>query len=339
MPVTTRNGRKTPQATMEQEIETDTAFSQGPTVLKPSPYYLLFYLLLLILGSLYSILSPDALPVSDPTPLAAGITSGSNTPVSPASVSYFAGKKNFVNLYFVKIGWFWTTLAFLLLHSTNTPSSSSSKSPQHYIQAATRYALVTISWICTTQWFFGPALIDRSFTITGGHCEAKTPATDPVSSSVTAAAFDLTTFATSAACKSAGGHWRGGHDISGHIFMLVLSSAFLLLEMYLVDMHSSHPHISPRAAASLAHEMTEEERKSVGGWESETAARMRVWTRYLVWAVVVLDMWMILMTAIWFHTWPEKLSGLMLSAGTIWVVYWLPEFVPAWRSVVGGLSR
>lgn len=338
MPVTSRHGRKITQEPIPQEMDAGTTQSTPWTSpWRPSPYHLLSYLLLLALGSLYAAISPAALPISDPAPLAPGIASDANTPLSPAPVNYFAGKRNLLNLYFVKIGWFWTTLAFILLLITSgsTSKNAAPKAPSRYLQAIFRYTLITLSWLFTTQWFFGPGLVDRSFRITGGHCEAKTPSPDPLITNQSP--VDFSTLSSSIACKSAGGHWRGGHDISGHIFMLVLSSAFLLLELYLADRHSEHPSVSPRAAASLAHDMTEEERKSIGGWESESVARVRVWARYFVWIVVGLDVWMILMTAIWFHTWPEKLSGLILSVGTIWVVYWLPDFVPQWRAVVGGL--
>ena len=340
MPVTTRNGRKTRQDTQSTNELPSQPLSSDQ---KPQSYYLLFYVILLMLGSLYSAISPNAASTSDPLPLAAGITSDASIPYSPSPVNYFAYKRNFLNLYFVKIGWVWTTLAFLLIHLTTTRpslqsnSSSNTKTPLHHIQALVRYGIITTSWLLTTQWFFGPALIDRSFTITGGHCESHTPALDPLSASYTPAEVDMTTLTSSLACKASGGHWRGGHDISGHIFILVLSSASLLLELYIADRHASHPHISPRAAASLAHDMTDEEKVWIGGWESETAAKIRVYSRYLVWTVVALDVWMILMTAIWFHTWTEKLSGLLLGSGTIWLVYWLPEFVQGWRAVVGGL--
>jgi Inositol phospholipid synthesis and fat-storage-inducing TM len=331
MPVTTRNNGRSPSPspTRDSRIE----FESTPTrhASRPSPYLLLSYLLILGVGSLYSIISPAASSSFSPAPLAPGISSDVNTPIAPAPVNYFASKRNILNLYFVKIGWFWTTLAFVLLQITSRPSTSNPKQ-SHYIQSATRYALVTLSWIFTTQWLFGPALIDRSFTITGGHCEAR-PESDHKSFN---ANIDISIIMTSPACKAAGGRWRGGHDISGHVFMLVLSSAFLLFELYLADRHSAHPSVSPHAAAGVAAGMTEEEKRSVGGWESETLAQVRIYSRYLVWTVVSLDFWMLLMTAIWFHTWPEKLSGLILSATSVWCIYFLPDFIPLWRGIVGG---
>lgn len=330
---------------------------------RPSPYILLVYPIILILGSLFSVLSPSAsaYPSTYSAPLTPGIASDINTPKTPQALNYFAGKQNILNLYFVKIGWLWTTLAFALLQVTNT-TALTNFTPQHpqrpstrsipnsknpLLQALLRYALITLSWILTTQWFFGPALIDRSFTSTGGRCIPRsssfTPNTSPLSSEPPLGDIDLSTIATNLSCKAAGGKWLGGHDISGHFFMLVLSSAFLFLEFFISEAQYSshaqlaHPHISPSAAAHIAQETTEEEKRAVGGWESEEVAKARLWTRYFVWVVILLDGWMLLMTAIWFHTLFEKVSGLALAAGGVWGVYFLPRFLEAWREVVGGV--
>ena len=94
--------------------------------------------------------------------------------------------------------------------------------------------------------------------------------------------------------------------------------------------------MSPQAAARLAHDMTEEERKAVGGWETEVQAKIRIWSRYFVYGVVALDFWMLLMTAIWFHTWLEKLAGLLIASVTLHGTYFLSDLVPFWRELVGG---
>ncbi|KEF58627.1 uncharacterized protein A1O9_06553 [Exophiala aquamarina CBS 119918] len=292
---------------------------------RPSPYLPLVYPLILVLGSFYSIISPAAFP-PPATPLAAGLASDLNAPPS----NYFSGKKNVFNLYFVKIGWFWTTLAFTLLQFTTRPPPANTQ--KHYMQATLRYVLITLSWYLTTQWFFGPALIDRSFTITGGQCEPQF-----YNEAGLQETLDLKFISSGPACKVAGGTWRGGYDISGHVFMLVLSSAFLLYELYIADRHSSHPSVSPQAAARLAHDLTEEERNAVGGWEPEWIARVRVWSRYLLYLVVILDLWMLMMTAIWFHTWLEKASGLVLAGFTVWGTYFLGDLAEGWKAIVGGL--
>lgn len=151
--------------------------------------------------------------------------------------------------------------------------------------------------------------------------------------------IDLSGIATGFSCKAVGGEWRGGHDVSGHFFILVLSSAFLFLEFFISESHAgaAHPHISPSTAARIATETSEEEKRASGGWESEEAVKARLWTWYITWTVILLDGWMLLMTAIWFHTLFEKVSGLTLASLTIWAVYFLPRFWPEWKGVVGGV--
>jgi hypothetical protein len=323
MPTVLRNGRKVPNIDEDPSDMADSPSTPGKRrSYPPSAYLLLLYPLVLALGSLFSVLSPSA----------------SSLDVDAAAPqNYFAGKRNLVNLYFVKIGWFWTTIAFLLLQATSRPPSPSTRQ-RHYTTALTRFFLITVTWYLVTQWFFGPALVDRSFTITGGHCEAPSSTTRPSDLDDVKAAVSFPLIGSSTKCKAAGGHWRGGHDISGHVFMLVLSSASLIYELYIADSHSAHPHVSPRVAAKLAGDLTEEERNAMGGWESEGQAKIRVYVRYFLWGVVALDFWMIMMTAIWFHTWLEKLSGLAIAAAAVWGVYFLPEALPAWREVVGGFE-
>jgi hypothetical protein len=296
----------------------------------PSPYLLLIYPIILVLGSLYATVSPTATQVGALTP---GVASELNNPTARHPINYFASKHNSLNLYFVKIGWFWTTLAFALVayttHAMGGKDTASSSTLPRWLQATLRYLVVTTTWIVTTQWLFGPPLIDRSFTLTGGRCEAL-PAEIGESGRL-----DVSTIVTSIACKAVGGKWKGGHDISGHVFMLVLSSAFLFLELYVSDALSPHSHVSPRAAAAVARDTTDEEKREIGGWESDTQAKIRLWTRYFVWTIVGLDLWMLLMTAVWFHTWLEKLSGLLISVSVIWAVYFLPASLPAWHAIVG----
>jgi Inositol phospholipid synthesis and fat-storage-inducing TM len=299
----------------------------------PSPYLLLIYPIILVLGSLYAIVSPTANPATQAGALIPGVASELNNPTARHPINYFASKRNSLNLYFVKIDWFWTTLAFSLVayttHAVGGKDTVSSSTLPRWLQATLRYLVVTTTWIVTTQWLFGPPLIDRSFTLTGGRCEALPAEIDE------SGQLDVSTLVTSIACKAVGGKWKGGHDISGHVFMLVLSSAFLFLELYVSDVLSPHSRVSPRAAAAVARDTTDEEKREIGGWESDTQAKIRLWTRYFVWTIVGLDLWMLLMTAVWFHTWLEKLSGLLISVSAIWAVYFLPASLPAWRAIVG----
>jgi len=51
--------------------------------------------------------------------------------------------------------------------------------------------------------------------------------------------------------------------------------------------------------------------------------------------VVGLCGWMLLMTAIYFHTWFEKLTGLLVALVGLYITYVLPRWIPALRSIVG----
>ncbi|KAK5070902.1 hypothetical protein LTS08_000553 [Lithohypha guttulata] len=345
MPVTTRNAHlrngTTPQkvrtATPEPEDEPSKRTSPSMAYAgRPNAYLLLIYPAILAIGTLYAVVSPSARIIQEP-PSAGMTVDFSTVAVTP---NYFAEKRNLVNLLFVKRGWAWTTLAFVFLQLTtrpsptavsSTPHTTKERMASHYFQAVLRFLILTTAWVFTTQWFFGPALIDRSFTLTGGHCEGLPAKFDDNP------ARKLASIYSSAVCKKSGGNWRGGHDVSGHTFMLVTSSACLLYELWIADRASQHPSVTPRAAANVAHGLSEQERKSVGGWESEGEARARVYARNFLYGVVGLDCLMLMTTAIWFHTWLEKVNGMLVAGIGLYITYFLGDYVPAWREIVGGL--
>ncbi|PGH30173.1 hypothetical protein GX50_07073 [[Emmonsia] crescens] len=285
--------------------------SSRPLFPQPPPLSLALYPLTLLLGSLYSLISPTARPLAN---------ASSSPAVAPDSdtnpVNYFARKGNIFNVYFVKVGWLWTTLAFISLLLTQPAFNSRLLSPSTRLkrmgQATFRYILVTIAWWLTTQWFFGPGIIDRSFIATGGRCEVSIlpGSANPMS--------ELAAILTATTCKASGGAWTGGHDVSGHVFMLVLASAFLLLEL--------------QGASSAEGEM--DKRKDMRQEVVQGASYER-WSRKFTLAVGGLSWWMLLMTATWFHTWLEKATGLMLALGTVYTVYFLPRTLLPWRNIVG----
>lgn len=280
------------------------------TKTQPPIHVLLLYPSLLVIGTLYAIISPEANHggsnhryVSPSSPSAPGLASSVNMPPQHEPLSYFARKDNVLNLYFVKVGWFWTTLAFASLLATQRAYTARL---ERVPRALLRYALVTGSWILTTQWFFGPALIDRGFTITGGKCE------DVASRGVLRAngkvdAEDVGEFVSGYACKVAGGRWNGGHDISGHVFMLALGSAFLALEVFGVT-----GWLFADQAAEVAGLEKEKGGEAPGNEDvsleesTQVSGTVQVYATRFIWTVVGLQLWMFLMTGIWFHTWLEK---------------------------------
>jgi hypothetical protein len=155
-----------------------------------------------------------------------------------------------------------------------------------------------------TQWFFGPAIIDRSFVVTGGKCEEVMDRAEKMELGERPS-DQLETLFSAAACKGAGGAWQGGHDISGHVFMLVLATAFLAHEAVGAGAFSA---FSPLTRADGESGRERKASDPVVSGEDADSGLARKWSLRLVWGVVGLGWWMLFMTAIWFHTWLEKVS-------------------------------
>lgn len=282
---------------------TSSKSSAVPAFFHPSELLLLLtYPALLLLGSAFSLLDPSA----------------RNAPYSALLQShppefapnYFALKKNVFNQYFVKVGWFWFSVAWAMwvavgagmvkkagkveqgrVVEVDDDEEEDEKSlgaldeglvltPQR-LRSLGRWAVVTVWWMLVTQWCFGPALIDRGFRITGGQCELIKDA------SARQEMGDVREFVTATACKIAGGQWKGGHDISGHVFILVLGSAAVGLEVLGALVRTRR-----------------EEGEGLGKWG---------WG--VVLGVVGMSWWMLLMTAAYFHTWFEKVSQIFAWVG------------------------
>jgi hypothetical protein len=287
---------------------------------------LLIYPTTLLLGSLFSTVAPHVR--SSKSTYSASHQSFQPPHEAP---SYFAQKRNVFNVYFVKVGWFWTTFALLLFIFTH-PSFGRPFYPSVTIKrarAALRWGTATLIWTLTTQWFFGPPLIDRSFRLTGGSCEliraekaGEIPKMD--------AFKDIMTHAQ---CKVSGGTWSGGIDISGHVFLLILGSTLLWMEVLPAVLKSQGLRearailLSDGTVAPAEPDATAEREKA----ETQVTS---IGVKFII-GVVGLMWWMLLMTAAFFHTWSEKLSGLIVAFFGVWLVYFLPRGVPVVRSALG----
>ncbi|KAI1184007.1 inositol phospholipid synthesis and fat-storage-inducing TM-domain-containing protein [Nemania serpens] len=275
------------------------------------------YPAILVFGTLFSTLSPET--------RGAPYDTVRQSHVQEHAPSYFARKDNLFNVLFVKRGWLWITVAFLAFLATHPTFRHGTMAAR----AATRWALITGWWILVTQWCFGPPLIDRGFRFTGGKCEVALDA-------VAAGTADPDEFFTAAACRTAGGRWSGGHDISGHVFLLVLGSCFLLQEVAWVVIRAGLNITGHRDDRAVV--MGDGAVKGAGV-ESERAAAAHerdpgVGGKFAL-GVVGVSLWMLLMTAVYFHTWFEKLTGLLVATMGLYVVYVLPRWTPAWRAIVG----
>ncbi|OBT61395.1 hypothetical protein VE03_09258 [Pseudogymnoascus sp. 23342-1-I1] len=268
---------------------------------KDSPYLptyaesilLLVYPTTLLLGSIFGLL--------DPATRASPYIATHQSHDQAFAPSYFAKKNNLVNVLFVKRGWFWVTVSYFLFLFTNAAigARGSDALLRKRIQGTLRWGIVTLWWVFVTQWFFGPAIIDRGFLLTGGACELKS-----MIESGEMHADLAERFVTSLACKAGGGTWSGGHDISGHVFLLVLGSIFLFQEVLYVVL---------RAAKGREERVVLLQNGEVKGADSESGAE-RADTQNVITAspwdfgvkialgVGALSIWMLLMTAAYFHT-------------------------------------
>ena len=260
---------------------TSTSQAQGWSLMEVALFSL--YPIILFLGSLSYVLSSG---ISKAT-----ISTWESTRLDQDAPSYFARKSNIFNVYFVKIGWAWMVLAFTLftLRCRTSNTRQDSMIAARRIQAFARLGVLTLWWIVVAQWFFGPALMERSFRITGGTCELL------LSDSTARRADSIPEPLTEIACKMAGGKWRGGHDISGHVFLLVLSSAALVIEAVpFLRAKNQAPQQNRRSDAA-------ELRDNGGEYVYEKSPEILLTT-----FVVIMDLWMLLMTATYFHTFQEK---------------------------------
>jgi hypothetical protein len=188
--------------------------------------------------------------------------------------------------------------------------------------------IVTVWWIFITQWFFGPAIIDRGFTLTGGQCELVREAEQ--------GKVDMDyarQFVTGVPCKAVGGKWNGGHDISGHVFLLVLGSMFLFEEvLHVLKLVRAEERTivmndgAVKSAAVEAQPSSDAAAEDMGQWNLGVKA---------VLGVGGLSWWMLLMTATYFHTWFEKFTGLLVAFAGIFVVYFVPRMIPVIRGIIG----
>ncbi|KAJ1955932.1 hypothetical protein GGI12_005444, partial [Dipsacomyces acuminosporus] len=222
---------------------------------------------------------------------------------APPQLSIWASKRNPLNRYFAKQAWAWTTALYIAAFAVRAQTRPFSVNARCLF----RYAAATLYWLSMTQWFFGPSLFDRFFVHTGGACVlpaqigkvkvGSTVATDTAALPMPSIALE---YASLRSCRSAGGVWGGGHDVSGHCFLLLHSALFLAEE-------SIAPLLSlPGAASSSA--------------LSSSAARRLV--LYATAALVSVWVVMLYFTAKYFHGPAELASGTLLGLG-----YWVPLYL------------
>ncbi|KAK4123045.1 hypothetical protein N657DRAFT_445667 [Parathielavia appendiculata] len=347
---TTRHARITATSTTHSSSSQPQRRRNPPYLPTPAELALLaIYPSLLTFGALFSLLSPETRNAPYDHARQAHVQDYALAP------SYFARKDNLFNVVFVKRGWAWVTAAFWVFVLTHPTVKHNGR---RLARAAVRWGVVTVWWVFVTQWFFGPAIIDRGFRWSGGKCEV---VEEQVFGQGEGGVREVV---TAAACRASGGSWRGGHDISGHVFLLVLGSFFLVQEVGWVvarrarRLREERCVVMPDGAVKGAGVVADRGERQEGEAVLTVMDALGLGGR-LAAAVVGLCGWMLLMTAIYFHTWFEKVSqtrclkkvspvretcanvttrqltGLLVALAGLYVTYILPRWIPAMREIVG----
>ncbi len=234
--------------------------------------------------------------------------------------TFFSDKKNFLNMYFVKWGWGWTSIPLLvlmpLLAFHLTPTGKDAR--LSVLRALMRWTGATMYWYLLTQWCFGQPVFDRVLHRTG-----------------TCTLGDGYNHHRS--CKKDGGSWMG-FDISGHCLLLIHASLVLIEETRIL---LRHPEFWVKVSDSLSrfdsgrrrpkrhHEMQPGEDllsdKSTLSFRFVPAPDRDNPMFYMVeifmaaFLFALLMVWFVMLTATstYFHTWEEKVIGTIMGG-----LYW-----------------
>lgn len=219
--------------------------------------------------------------------------------------NYFTSKGNILNTYFVKFGWFWTIISYLNIIFNKIRHGTVSR--KIIIISIIKVSLITLCWMFFTQWFFGPPLMDRIFVLTGGQCnnvhESKIPKKiKHLFNPFTQDNKYYNSFSiSSATCKAIYGKWEGGHDPSGHTFLLTLGITVLVIES--IELYTDDDNIT------------------VGIWNPQLNFFKTILHPSIVTLVVVfLELMMFLMTIIKYHSLAEQIAGFVVAISAVWSV-------------------
>ncbi|KAJ2718285.1 hypothetical protein GGI07_005816 [Coemansia sp. Benny D115] len=202
-------------------------------------------------------------------------------------------KSSVINKYFAKVGWGWTSLCYALA-SALLPSRLAVG------RRLSRYMLATLYWVFVSQWFFGPALLDRLYVHTGGKCT--------VDSVLDNAGGTVYMPQSATLCRKVGGMWIGGHDASGHCFLLLHSALFLVEEVLAPLFH--------RIRSSSRGSGSRDIRRAEGCFSAEVVAVALTGALVCLWGATLYS------TARYFHGPAEVASGVAFG-----MAYWVPVYV------------
>jgi hypothetical protein len=202
----------------------------------------------------------------------------------------FSERNNALNMYFVKISWFWTLVCVVPL-SLATGYLLSGVSFKGTFVSVGRMILATAIWWVFTTFFIH---VDRLV----GTCSGETDITDRV------------------ACHRKGHGWVG-FDISGHIFLLTYSILLITEELEALKAVCSFY----QDGSSVA-EITSDRERQVHAKETvKLVNSLSVYFKCFCFAFMVAAFMMLVATSLFFHTFGEKILGLLLGVFCWWITY------------------
>ncbi|ORX35196.1 hypothetical protein BCR36DRAFT_412894 [Piromyces finnis] len=216
--------------------------------------------------------------------------------ISENTYGTYTKKKSVINQYFAKLGWAWTTLVIFIFYLF------SGKTKKSKIYSLIRYIIASLYWFILCKWAFGPGIFNR-IQLQYGKCE------------VSNKNGEENTFvsATSISCHRVHkGHWIG-FDVSGHVFLLVHSSLFLLEEIW---------PILRKQASYLLDKNTLPEKKQ--------RARKTCCACILCLIIVFLWFYTLCITTTHYHHFREKIFGFLFPA-LYWFIgyqFFFPRYLP-----------
>lgn len=210
--------------------------------------------------------------------------------VSRPGAFYFSTKHNFLNQYFVKLGWGWTFIfvgALMLLSNL----ISNRGEIKHVGGPVARLTIMTIYWyVCTNgfEW-----LEDFTGSCTNASLSSKRR------------------------CLRDGSNWLG-FDISGHAFLLVHCLLFINEESQVI-----------LSLSKSLDQLFKSEAKSTKPNPISLAATYRVQLRIITLVLVCFTfLWefMLFITAVYYHTTVQKIVGMVVGLGGWSLVYKILKF-------------
>lgn len=243
--------------------------------------------------------------------------------------NYYNDKNNILNQLFVKKGWFWTTLVIVIFYGSilikGHPKVNNNKGK--IIQSATvKYIISTVWWILFTQWCFGLPIMDRIFLYTGGKCitaeEKNIIKHLPFFTRNEEENIFESTLIGSGDCRRLKGQWIGGHDPSGHAFLLIHSSLYLFFEIipFWYSWKVTVDNFNKIVCEVKSNDITTIDKiKKIAGFIISNP-----WI--IVSSLISLWWFMLLMTNIYFHSILEKFVGLLFGY-VICIAYLTPRFM------------